>query len=323
MERFRKERNDEIKEAIGEGMQTSKLNRFGRSTYTWEAKRNKTLKLYIDAAIKTRNEFLRKFKDASKKGTEEYKRLESLIDIIFPYFRYIAKVNQNKYQTQVTRIRDELVAKILEGKDINKKDYQFLTSPNIHIVKEFSTYADRKGEKVEVESRQMGQVPIDYKEEDDSPTSFKDLMEREMAESENVVDAVERVTQNVVEGKVQDDDAEENFEELVAEESAISEFQENQSERIKEIADEKGIDISEVTEEMLTETVEEVLEEKEKKEGKDKRRIKFPSRRTRDIEREEDEEVENIIEDIASEDGDRRVITTEDILAFQRDLDKN
>ena len=299
---------DEIKEAIGEGMQTSKLNRFGRSTYTWEAKRNKTLKLYIDAAIKTRNEFLRKFKDASKKDTEEYKRLESLIDIIFPYFRYIAKVNQNKYQTQVTRIRDELVAKILEGKDINKKDYQFLTSPNIHIVKE---------------SRQMGQVPIDYREEDDSPTSFKDLMEREMAESENVVDAVERVTQNVVEGKVQDDDAEENFEELVAEESAISEFQENQSERIKEIADEKGIDISEVTEEMLTETVEEVLEEKEKKEVKDKRRIKFPSRRTRDIEREEDEEVENIIEDIASEDGDRRVITMEDILAFQRDLDRN
>ena len=169
----------------------------------------------------------------------------------------------------------------------------------------------------------MGQIPIDYKEEDDSPTSFKDLMEREMAESENVVDAVERVTQNVVEGKVQDDDAEENFEELVAEESAISEFQENQSERIKEIADEKGIDISEVTEEMLTETVEDVLEEKEKKEVKDKRRIKFPSRRTRDIEREEDEEVENIIEDIASEDGDKKVITMEDILAFQRDLDRN
>ena len=74
---------------------------------------------------------------------------------------------------------------------------------------------------------------------------------------------------------------------------------------------------------MLTETVEDVLEEKEKKEVKDKRRIKFPSRRTRDIEREEDEEVENIIEDIASEDGDKKVITMEDILAFQRDLDKN
>ncbi len=312
---------DEIKEAIGEGMQTSKLNRFGRSTYTWEAKRNKTLKLYIDAAIKTRNEFLRKFKDASKKGTEEYKRLESLIDIIFPYFRYIAKVNQNKYQTQVTRIRDELVAKILEGKDINKKDYQFLTSPNIHIVKE---------------SRQMDQVPIDYREEDDSPTSFKDLMEREMAESENVVDAVERVTQNVVEGKVQDDDAEENFEELVAEES-------ERSQRIEEIAREKGIDISEITEEMLTETVEEVLEEKEKKEVKDKRRIEFPSR-TRDIEREIADEkgidvsevteemltefreknmkrtVEEIVEDIASEDGDDREITMEDLLRFQREM---
>jgi len=97
------------------------------------------------------------------------------------------------------------------------------------------------------------------------------------------------------------------------------------SQRIEEIAREKGIDVSEITEEMLTETVEEVLEEKEKKEGKDKRRIKFPSRRTRDIEREEDryEKIENIVEDIASEDGDRKVITMEDILAFQRDLDKN
>ena len=300
---------DEIKEAIGEGMQTSKLNRFGRSTYTWEAKRNKTLKLYIDAAIRTRNEFLIKLINDGKKGIEKYKpkeakkRIESLVDIIFPHFRYVAKVDQNKYQTQVIRIRDELVAKIKEGKDINKKDYQFLTSPNIHIV------TQKKGEK-------MGQIPIDYKEEDDSPTSFKDLMEREMAESENVVDAVERVTQNVVEDKVQDDDVEENFEQMAAEES-------ERSQRIEEIAREKGIDISEITEEMLTETVEEVLEEKEKKEGKDKRRIKFPSRRTRDIEREEDEEVENIIEDIASEDGDRKVITTEDILAFQRDLDKN
>ena len=60
----------------------------------------------------------------------------------------------------------------------------------------------------------------------------------------------------------------------------------------REIADEKGIDVSEVTEEMLTE-----FREKNMK-------------RT----------VEEIVEDIASEDGDDREITMEDILRFQREM---